>query len=83
MKLQINSMVNGMGPNDELVKSLHDWLGITSSFVNDIVICHSFQTCNSEMKQRIKHLLFILKLVQDGNSAELFFVLEEHKSLLV
>ena len=83
MKLQINSMVNGMGPNDELVKSLHDWLGITSSFVNDMVTCQSFQTCNSEMKQRIKHLLFILKMVQDGNKTQLVFVLEEHKSLLV
>ena len=78
-------MVNGigMGSNDELVKSQHNWLGITSSFVNDIVSCQSFQTCNSEMKQRIKHLLFILKMVLDGNSAQLVFVLEEHKSLLV
>ena len=78
-------MVNGisMETNDDLVKSLHDWLDITSSFVNDVVSCHSFQTCNTEMKQRIKHLLFILKMVVDGNSAQLVFVLEEHKSLLV
>ena len=77
-------MVNGISMvNDELVKSQHDWLDITSSFVNDMVNCKSFQTCNSEMKQRIKHLLFILKLVQDGNGAQLVFVLEEHTSLLV
>ena len=75
--------INGMEAHDELGTNVQDWLSITSSFVNDTVTCHSFQTCNSEIKQRIRHLLFILKLVRDGNSAQLVLVLGEHKSLLV
>ena len=73
------SIAHGMEDNSEL----QDWLYITSSFVNDIVECHSFQTCNIEMKQRIKHLLFIIKVVREGDNAQLAVLFEEHESLLV
>ena len=63
-----------------------DWLftvtSFTKKFVSEIIDCHSFQACDTEMKQRIKHLLFILNFVEKGDNKQLQTVLQDNKSLL-
>ena len=61
---------------------LNTFTSFAKKFVSDIIDCQSFQACDTEMKQRIKHLLFILNFVEEGNSKQLQIVLQDNKSLL-
>ena len=64
-------------------ENLIDWLKILASFMMDIIKCHSFQTKDSEMNQRINLLLFILNIVIEGNNIQLQSVFQDLKTLLV
>ena len=72
-----------MGESHEIGANLLDWLKLLASFMMDIIKCHSFQTNDSEMKQRINHLLFILNLVKEGNNMQLHSVFQDLKILQV
>ena len=64
-------------------ENLIDLLKILASFMMDIIKCHSFQTKDSEMNQRINLLLFILNIVIEGNNIQLQSVFQDLKTLLV
>ena len=63
--------------------NLYDWINILATFILDIIKCHGLQTNDSEMNQRINHLVFILNLVKEGNNKQLCTVLQDLKTLLV
>ena len=73
----------GEGDNCEMGSNLNDWIKILATFILDIVKCHCLQTNDSEMNQRINHLVFILNLVKEGNIKQLCTVLQDLKTLLV
>ena len=52
------------------------------NFVSDIIDCQSFQACDIEVKQRIKHLLFVLNFFEVGNFKQFQSVLQDNKILL-
>ena len=61
---------------------LNTFTGFVKNFVSGIMDCKSFLACDTEMKQRIKHFLFILNFLEEGNSKQLQIVLQDNKSLL-
>ena len=69
--------------NSEMGSNLYDWINILATFILDIIKCHGLQTNDSEMNQRINHLVFILNLVKEGNNKQLCTVLQDLKTLLV
>ena len=75
-----------MGGNQEADEDEQGWLSTFTSFVknfvNDIIDCQSFQACDTEVKQRIKHLLFLLNFVEEGNCEQFQRVLQDIKVLL-
>ena len=64
-------------------ENLLDWLNILASFMMDTIKFHNFQTNDSEMNQRINHLIFILNLVKEGNNRQLQGVFQDLRTLLV
>ena len=72
-----------MWDNSEMGSNLNDWINILATFILDIIKCHGLQTNDSEMNQRINHLVFILNLVKEGNNKQLCTVLQDLKTLLV
>ena len=72
-----------MEESHDMGENLIDWLKILASLMMDIIKCHGFQTNNSEMNQRINHLLFILNLVKEGNIIQLHSVFQDLKTLQV
>ena len=64
-------------------ENLLDWLNILASFMMDTIKLHGFQTNDSEMNQRINHLIFILNLVKEGNNRQLQGVFQDLRTLLV
>ena len=72
-----------MEESHDMGENLLDWLKILASLMMDIIKCHSFQTNNSEINQRINHLLFILNLVKEGNNIQLHSVFQDLKTLQV
>ena len=64
-------------------ENLLDWLNLLASFMMDTIKFHGFQTNNSEMNQRINHLIFILNLVKEGNNRQLQGVFQDLRTLLV
>ena len=75
-----------MGGNQEADEDELGWLSTFTSFVknfvNDIIDCQSFQACDTEVKQRIKHLLFLLNFVEEGNCKQFQRVLQDNNILL-
>lgn len=72
-----------MGDSYEKGENLLDWLNTLASFMMDTIKLHGFQTKDSEMNQRINHLLFILNLVKEGNNRQLHGVFQDLRTLLV
>ena len=72
-----------MGDSHEMGENLLDWLNILASFMMDTIKLHGFQTNDSEMNQRINHLIFILNLVKEGNNRQLQGVFQDLRTLLV
>ena len=61
---------------------LQTFTSFVKNFVNDIIDCQSFQACDTEVKQRVKHLLFLLNFVEEGNCEQFQRVLQDNKVLL-
>ena len=68
-----------MWDNSEMGSNLNDWINILATFIlEDIIKCHGLQTNDSEMNQRINHLVFVLK---GAGKLALIFIGETNHSL--